>query len=143
MGKPLSRPDVGLEAVHQFALESRLKRAIEKEEFKLFYQPLVDLITGRIVGMEALLRWEVSLTLGMMPPSRIYSRCRSDRAHCSSRGMGAKDRLQAEQGLAECRPCAVIRFGEFEPSTVPSSKFGRESRACAARFGPRAPMAGP
>jgi EAL domain-containing protein (putative c-di-GMP-specific phosphodiesterase class I) len=70
MGKSLSRPEVGLEAVHQFALESRLKKAIEKEEFKLFYQPLVDLISGRMVGMEALLRWEVS-DLGMMPPSEF------------------------------------------------------------------------
>jgi len=70
MGKPLSRADVGLEAVHQFALETRLKKAIEKEEFTLFYQPQVDLITGRIVGMEALLRWQAS-DLGMMPPSEF------------------------------------------------------------------------
>ena len=70
MGKPLSRAEVGLEAVHQFALETRLKRAIEKEEFMLFYQPQVDLGTGRISGMEALLRWEVS-DLGMMPPSEF------------------------------------------------------------------------
>ena len=59
-----------MEAVHQFALAGRLKKAIEKEEFKLFYQPQVDLGTGRIVGMEALLRWEVS-ELGMMPPSEF------------------------------------------------------------------------
>jgi EAL domain-containing protein (putative c-di-GMP-specific phosphodiesterase class I) len=70
MGKPLSRTEEGLEAAHQFALTGRLKRAIEKEEFKLFYQPQVDLGTGRIVGMEALLRWEVS-DLGMMPPSEF------------------------------------------------------------------------
>jgi EAL domain-containing protein (putative c-di-GMP-specific phosphodiesterase class I) len=70
MGKPLSRAEVGLEAVHQFALETRLKRAIEREEFKLFYQPQVDIASGRIVGMEALLRWEVS-DLGMMPPSEF------------------------------------------------------------------------
>jgi len=70
MGKPLSKPDGGLEAVHQFALETRLKRAIEREEFMLFYQPQVDLTTGRMVGMEALLRWEIS-DLGMMPPSEF------------------------------------------------------------------------
>ena len=70
MANPLSRSEVGLEAAHQFALEARLKRAIEKEEFTLFYQPQVDLITGRMVGMEALLRWEVS-DLGMMPPSEF------------------------------------------------------------------------
>jgi len=70
MGKPLSKAEAGLESVHQFALETRLKRAIEKEEFKLFYQPQVDLETGKMVGMEALLRWEVS-DLGMMPPSEF------------------------------------------------------------------------
>jgi EAL domain-containing protein (putative c-di-GMP-specific phosphodiesterase class I) len=70
MGKPLSKADAGLEAAHQFALEGRLRRAIEKEEFMLFYQPQVDLGTGRIVGMEALLRWQVS-DLGMMPPSEF------------------------------------------------------------------------
>ena len=70
MAKPLSKEPSGLEAVHQFALEARLKKAIEKEEFMLFYQPQVDLGTGRIVGMEALLRWEVS-DLGMMPPSEF------------------------------------------------------------------------
>jgi EAL domain-containing protein (putative c-di-GMP-specific phosphodiesterase class I) len=70
MAKPLSRAEIGLEAVHQFALETRLRKAIEKEEFKLFYQPQVDLITGRMVGMESLLRWEIS-DLGMMPPSEF------------------------------------------------------------------------
>lgn len=70
MGNPLSRSEQGLEAAHQFALTGRLKRAIEKEEFMLFYQPQVDLATGKIVGMEALLRWEVS-DLGMMPPSEF------------------------------------------------------------------------
>jgi EAL domain-containing protein (putative c-di-GMP-specific phosphodiesterase class I) len=70
MGKPLAKTDTGLEAVHQFAMETRLKRAIEKEEFTLFYQPQVDVATGKIVGMEALLRWEVS-DLGMMPPSEF------------------------------------------------------------------------
>src|SRR5437660_6476829 len=70
MGKPLSRSEVGLEAAHQFALTGRLKKAIEKEEFMLFYQPQVDLGTGKIVGMEALLRWEIS-DFGMMPPSEF------------------------------------------------------------------------
>src|SRR5262245_35425012 len=70
MAKPLSKSEFGLEAVHQFALENQLKRAIEKEEFKLFYQPQVDVATGKMVGTEALLRWEVS-DLGMMPPSEF------------------------------------------------------------------------
>ncbi len=43
--------------VERLHLERDLRRAMEKQEFLLFYQPQVDLKTGMIIGMEALLRW--------------------------------------------------------------------------------------
>ena len=43
--------------VERFKLESRFRRALDKLEFHLNYQPKVDLTSGRICGMEALLRW--------------------------------------------------------------------------------------
>lgn len=41
----------------QLSLESGLKQALERKEFRVLYQPIVSLATGRITGFEALLRW--------------------------------------------------------------------------------------
>lgn len=51
-------------------LESGLRRALEKEEFVLFYQPQVDMRTGGLTGFEALLRWRHP-ELGVITPDRF------------------------------------------------------------------------
>lgn len=48
-------------------MENNLRRAIEREEFVLFYQPQIDMRNGKIVGMEALLRW-YRPEYGLVPP---------------------------------------------------------------------------
>lgn len=48
---------MGEAAVEKVKIEADLHKAIEKMEFKLYYQPIVDVITGKIKGCEALIRW--------------------------------------------------------------------------------------
>jgi len=49
--------DMNTRALADVALDNALREAIEKEQFVLFYQPQVDIKSGRVVGAEALLRW--------------------------------------------------------------------------------------
>jgi EAL domain-containing protein (putative c-di-GMP-specific phosphodiesterase class I) len=51
-------------------LESALRRALERGEFALHYQPKVDSATGRMTGVEALLRW-THPDLGLLPPQQF------------------------------------------------------------------------
>jgi len=62
--------DLTFAARERIALESRLRRAIDQQELRVFYQPQVDIVTGRIVGAEALVRW-LDPTEGLIPPVRF------------------------------------------------------------------------
>ena len=55
-------------ALRRLTLENGLRRAIDRNELSLHYQPQIDLVSQRVRGMEALLRWN-SPELGSIPPS--------------------------------------------------------------------------
>jgi len=57
-------------AVEKMQLEGKLRRALEREEFLLHFQPKVDLATGEIAGFEALLRWKPPEG-GLVSPDRF------------------------------------------------------------------------
>jgi diguanylate cyclase (GGDEF)-like protein/PAS domain S-box-containing protein len=57
-------------AVERLNLENGLRLALDKKEFYLVYQPQMDMATGKISELEALLRWEHP-TLGLVPPDKF------------------------------------------------------------------------
>jgi diguanylate cyclase (GGDEF)-like protein/PAS domain S-box-containing protein len=60
-------PEMNLRVMETLEMEADLRRALERDEFLLYYQPTVDLASGRISGCEALLRWRHP-EKGLVPP---------------------------------------------------------------------------
>jgi diguanylate cyclase (GGDEF)-like protein len=62
--------EIKSQSIERLTLESALRRALERNQFALHYQPKVDMTTGQITGVEALLRW-THPDLGMLPPMQF------------------------------------------------------------------------
>ena len=60
-------------AMELFHLDTDLRRALEREEFRVYYQPIVSVETGLITGFEALARWQHP-TRGLLSPSEFIPR---------------------------------------------------------------------
>lgn len=58
------------QALERLSLESSLRKAMENQDLKLYYQPQVNVDSGKIIGMEALLRWPHQ-DLGLIPPDKF------------------------------------------------------------------------
>ncbi|WP_084554996.1 GGDEF domain-containing response regulator [[Phormidium ambiguum] IAM M-71] len=61
-------PTMHVAAMQALQLENDLRKAIHQDEFVIHYQPIISLITGRITGFEALVRWQHP-TRGIVPPN--------------------------------------------------------------------------
>jgi diguanylate cyclase (GGDEF)-like protein len=62
--------EMNIKVLERMMLENSMRKALEREEFFLVYQPQVDARTGRITGMEALLRWQHP-DLGLLSPDKF------------------------------------------------------------------------
>jgi diguanylate cyclase (GGDEF)-like protein len=63
-------PAMHQEAIQLLELENDLRRAVERQEFLVYYQPIVSLTTGRIAGFEALVRWQHPIR-GLVSPTEF------------------------------------------------------------------------
>jgi diguanylate cyclase (GGDEF)-like protein len=62
--------EIKAQSIERLTLESALRRALERDQFSLHYQPKVDMASGQITGVEALLRWNHP-ELGLVSPGQF------------------------------------------------------------------------
>jgi diguanylate cyclase (GGDEF)-like protein len=62
--------DMNDKALKRLALENSLRRALERREFEVYYQPQVDINSGRVFGVEALVRWQHP-EMGLVSPAEF------------------------------------------------------------------------
>jgi diguanylate cyclase (GGDEF)-like protein/PAS domain S-box-containing protein len=115
-------PAMNQRVTERLSLESRLRQALLKNEFVLHYQPKVDLKSGRIVGVEALLRWKPSAGSTVSPATFIplaeetglivpigewvlYTAC-------------AQNKQLQQAGLPPLRVAVNISARQFNPETL-------------------------
>lgn len=65
-------PSMHTHAIARLQTEMDLRRAIEREEFVVFYQPVIELNSGRLTGFEALVRWQHPQR-GILPPAEFIT----------------------------------------------------------------------
>ena len=63
-------PEMSTTATEKMNLKNRLRKALEMGEFRIYFQPKVDSMTERILGVEALVRWQHP-DLGLVPPGKF------------------------------------------------------------------------
>lgn len=63
-------PTMEAKSLERILMENEMRKAIEQEQFQIYYQPKIDIATGGMTGMEALVRW-VHPELGIIPPNRF------------------------------------------------------------------------
>ena len=104
--------DMNAQVVERLTLENSLRLALDKKELFLVYQPQMDIATGRITGLEALLRWQHP-ELGLVPPDKFIRIAENSglivpigewvlRTACSSGPEMARRRASRRVGRSEC-----------------------------------------
>ena len=110
--------DMNAKALQQLTLENDLRRAIEREEFVLYYQPQVDTNSGRILAVEALIRWQHP-ELGFVSPADFIPLAESNGlivpiGEWTLRTACAQAKRWQEDGLPSLRVSVNLSARQFE-----------------------------
>lgn len=121
----LYTPILGSTAFERLVLENNLYKALERNEFRLHYQPQIDLKTGQIVGMEALIRWEHP-EQGSIVPDRFISLAEENGLICPigewvMRTASSQNRAWQLAGLPPIRIGVNLSVRQFRQNNLPAS----------------------
>ena len=110
-------PDMNALALTRLSLETSLRRAMDNEEFITFYQPVIDLSSGDIVGLEALVRWQHQ-ERGLLSPVEFLDLAEStglivDISECVLRTACLQTRQWQEQGHEKLRVAVNVSARHF------------------------------
>jgi diguanylate cyclase (GGDEF)-like protein/PAS domain S-box-containing protein len=123
----LFAPALNVRAVNRLSLETRLRRALEREEFLLHYQPQVNLATRRIVGLEALIRWREGDGALLEPaefiPVAEEARLILPLGQWILRAACKQARAWQDQGLPEVRLAVNLSARQFQQQDLIRSVF--------------------
>jgi diguanylate cyclase (GGDEF)-like protein len=103
-------------------LDTALRRAIARREFELYYQPQVDLANGRVVGAEALLRWQRP-DHGLVPPGDFIAMLEETGLICAVGEWALFEACNAcrrwqEEGLAPVRVAVNLSGRQFRDADI-------------------------
>jgi diguanylate cyclase (GGDEF)-like protein/PAS domain S-box-containing protein len=120
----LYAPAMNTGAMERLALENSLRKALARDELRLHYQPLVDFDSGRIYGVEALLRWKNSEKGDPLPASEFISLAEFTGVIVSIgpwvlRTACAQARAWQEQGHPELRVSVNLSLRQFQQPELP------------------------
>ena len=107
-------------------LENRIRSGIDSQEFILHYQPLIDLPTRRVIGVEALVRWKQPPAY-LVAPNEFISGGGGKRPDRSPRRVGAARGLRSASALDGGGITADAPRGQYLGTPVPTPGFHQSS----------------
>ena len=111
-------------AVEELSIEQELQHGLERGELRLFYQPLVSLETGEMVGAEALIRWEHP-ERGLLTPDKFLPGRRGERPDRAGGRLGGRRGVPAPARLGPPQRPRLVLQPRREPERPRADPPGR------------------